>query len=299
MAIKKVEDVQLSTDEKRCCIQKKHRQLSIKKQCKLIGLNRASYYYEPKKPLENKELKLMNRIDVLYTKHPFYGSRQMRNALRLEAYKINRKKVQRLMRIMGLVSVAPKPNTSKPCKANNIYPYLLGGIDINQNNQVWCTDITYLRMPHGFVYLSAVMDWNSRFVLSWEVSTSMEESFCISSLETALRRYNKPEIFNTDQGSQYTGRAFTGVLKANDIKISMDGKGRAMDNIMIERLWRSVKYEEIYLKDYQSIDELKDSLKEYFEFYNHERPHSTHGGKTPAEIYGVKKELTSELKLVA
>ncbi len=183
---------------------------------------------------------------------------------------------------MGLVSVAPKPNTSKPCKVNNLYPYLLKGIDINRNNQVWCTDITYLRMPHGFVYLSAVMDWSSRFVLSWEVSTSMEESFCISSLETALRRYGKPEIFNTDQGAQYTSRAFTGVLKANDIKISMDGKGRAMDNIMIERLWRSVKYEEIYLKDYQSIDELKSSLKEYFEFYNHERPHSTHGGKTPA-----------------
>ncbi len=241
----------------------------------------------------------MNLIDELYTKHPFYGSRQIRNALRLKGYKINRKKVQRLMRIMGLVSVAPKPNTSKPCKANNVYPYLLGGIDINQNNQVWCTDITYLRMPHGFVYLSAVMDWHSRFVLSWEVSTSMEESFCVSSLETALRRYEKPTIFNTDQGAQYTSRAFTGVLKANDIKISMDGKGRAMDNIMIERLWRSVKYEEIYLKDYQSIDELKSSLKEYFEFYNHERPHSTHGGKTPAEIYGVMKEVVPELKLAA
>jgi len=165
----------------------------------------------------------MNRIDELYTKHPFYGSRQMRDALRLEGYIINRKKVQRLMRIMGLVSVAQKPNTSKPCKANNVYPYLLNGLDINHNNQVWCTDITYLRMPHGFVYLSAVMDWHSRFVLSWEVSTSMEESFCISSLETALRRYDKPEIFNTDQGAQYTSRAFTGVLKANGITISMDG----------------------------------------------------------------------------
>jgi putative transposase len=172
-------------------------------------------------------------------------------------------------------------------------------MDINQNNPIWCTDITYIRMPHGFVYLSAVMDWNSRFVLSWEVSTSMEESFCVSSLETALRRYDKPEIFHTDQGSQYTGKAFTGVLKANDIKISMDGKGRAMDHIMIERLWRSVKYEEIYLKDYQRIDELKKALKEYFEFYNHQRPHSTHDGKTPAEIYGVKKELTPALKLAA
>ncbi len=299
MVVKKVKDVQLSTEEKRCCIEKEHPELSIKKQCKLIGLNRSSYYYQPKKPLHNKDLKLMNLIDEQYTKHPFFGSRQIRNVLRLKGYKINRKKVQRLMRIMGLVSVAPKPNTSKPCKANNIYPYLLGGIDINQNNQVWCTDLTYIRMPHGFVYLSAVMDWHSRFVLSWEVSTSMEESFCVSSLETALRRYKKPEIFNTDQGAQYTSRAFTGVLKANDIKISMDGKGRAMDNIMIERLWRSVKYEEVYLKDYQSIDELKSSLKEYFEFYNHERPHSTHDGKTPAEIYGVMKEIIPELKLAA
>ncbi len=183
---------------------------------------------------------------------------------RLRYYKINRKRVQRLMRIMGLVSVAPKPNTRKTCKANNIYPYLLDGIDIHQNNQVWCTDLTYIRMPHGFVYLSAVMDWNSRFVLSWEISTTMEESFCVSSLETALRRHGKPEIFNADQGAQYTSRAFTGILKINDIKISMDRKGRAMDNIMIECLWRSVKYEEVYLKDYQSIDELKSSLKEHF-----------------------------------
>ena len=160
----------------------------------------------------------MNLIDELYTKHPFYGSRQIRNALRLRSYKINRKKVQRLMRLMGLVSVAPKPNTSKPCKANNVYPYLLSGLDINRNNQVWCTDITYIRMQHSFVYLSAVMDWHSRYVLSWEISTSMEESFCVSSLETALRRYDKPDIFNTDQGAQYTSRAFTGVLKENEIK---------------------------------------------------------------------------------
>jgi putative transposase len=241
----------------------------------------------------------MHLIDELYTKHPFYGSRQLRNALRLRGYKINRKKVQRLMRRMGLVSVAPKPNTSQPCKANNVYPYLLGGITINQNNQVWCTDITYIRMPHGFVYLSAVLDWHSRFVLSWELSVTMEESFCVSSLETALRRYDKPEIFNTDQGAQYTSRAFTGVLKMNEIKISMDGKGRAMDNIMIERLWRSVKYEEVYLKDYQSIDELKHSLKAYFEFYNYERPHQAHEGRTPAEIYGVDRELIPELKAAA
>lgn len=252
----------------------------------------------------------MNLMDELYTKHPFYGSRQMRNALRdlkdqylaLPLRRINRKKVQRLMRIMGLVSVAPKPNSSEPGKGkyHTIYPYLLRGLDINRARQVYCSDLTYIRLPKGFVYLTVVMDWHSRFVLSWELSNSMDESFCVSCLETALRKYDKPEIFNTDQGSQYTGRAFTGTLKQHDINISMDGKGRAMDNIMVERLWRSVKYEEIYLKEYQNMGELKQSLKEYFDFYNYERPHSTHGGKKPAEIFGIKKDnLTPELKLAA
>jgi len=241
----------------------------------------------------------MSLIDRLYTKHPFYGSRQIRNVLRRIGHKINRKKVQRLMRLMGLVSVAPKPNTSKPNKAHKVYPYLLRNLEINRINQVWCTDLTYIRMPQGFVYLTAVMDWHSRFVLSWELSITMDESFCVSSLETALRRYEKPKIFNSDQGVQYTGRAFTGVLKANDIRISMDGKGRCMDNIMIERLWRSVKYEEIYLKEYSNIEELKRSLKAYFEFYNHERPHKFHMGRTPAEIYGVEKVKQPELKLIA
>lgn len=238
--------------------------------------------------MKDKDIALMKRIDEIYTKYPFYGSRQIRNALRREAYKINRKKVQRLMRKMGLESVAPKPNTSKPCRANNIYPYLLRGMDINRPNQVWCTDITYLRMPHGFVYLTVVMDWHSRLLLSWELSVTMDEVFCVSALETALRRYDKPDIFNSDQGAQYTSRAFTGVLKANDIQISMDGKGRAMDNIMVERLWRSLKYEEVYLKEYADIAQLKSSLKQYFEFYNYERPHQSHNGLTPAEIYGIQ-----------
>jgi len=299
LALKKIKDVKLNTDEKRCCIEKEHPQLSIKKQCELMSLNRASYYYQKQTTVPTEDLNLMNLIDEHYTKHPFFGSRQLRNVLRRIGYKINRKKVQRLMRLMGLVSVAPKPNTSKPNKAHKVYPYLLRDLEINRTNQVWCTDLTYIRMPQGFAYLTAVMDWHSRFVLSWELSITMDESFCVSSLETALRCYGKPEIFNSDQGVQYTGRAFTGVLKANDISISMDGKGRCMDNIMIERLWRSVKYEEIYLKEYSNIEELKRSLKTYFEFYNHERPHKFHTGKTPAEIYGVGKVKQPELKLIA
>ena len=256
------------------------------------------------------DLPIMNLIDEIYTKHPFFGSRQMRNRLRdlkddypeLPLSRINRKKVQRLMRKMGLVSVAPKPNTSKPGigKQHKIYPYLLRGMDINRPRQVFCSDVTYIRLPTGFVYLTVVMDWHSRFVLSWEISNTMEESFCVSCLESALRKYGKPEIFNTDQGSQYTGRAFTGLLKMHDIKISMDGKGRAMDNIMVERLWRTIKYEEIYLKEYQSLEELKQSLKTYFDFYNYERSHSYHGGKKPAEVFGVsKEEKWPTLKLAA
>ena len=188
------------------------------------------------------------------------------------------------MRLMGLVSVAPKPNTSKPCKANNVYPYLLGGLDINRNNQVWCTDITYIRMQHGFVYLSAVMDWHSRYVLSWEISTSMEESFCVSSLETALRRYDKPDIFNTDQGAQFTSEAFISVLKAANVKISMDGKGRWVDNVFIERLWRSVKYEEVYLKAYGSVAQARTGIGDYLKFYNTERKHQGIA-KTPDQAY--------------
>ena len=253
---------------------------------------------------------MINVMDELYTKYPFYGSRQMRNALRdkADAYPdlplrhINRKKLQRLMRKMGVVSVAPGPQTSKPGKGKNhqIYPYLLRGLNINKPGQVYCSDITYIRLEKGFVYLTVVMDWHSRFVLSREISNSMDDSFCVSCLESALRQYDKPEIFNTDQGSQYTGANFTGVLKKHHIKISMDGKGRAMDNIMVERLWRSIKYEEVYLKEYQNMEELKQSFKQYFEFYNYERPHSAFGAKKPAEIFGVTKEgYLPELKQAA
>jgi len=263
-----------------------HTNLSIQRQCELLNLPRGSYYRGAHEKQESKEnLEFMRLIDEEYTRHPFYGSRKMRDYLRRQGYSVNRKRTQRLMRLMGLKSVAPGPNTSKASPAHKVYPYLLRGLKIDRPNQVWCTDITYIRMPKGFVYLVAVMDWYSRRVLSWEVSTTMDEKFCVSALERALRLYPTPEIFNTDQGSQFTSNAFTQVLQDHDVKISMDGKGRAMDNIMVERLWRSVKYEEIYLKEYSDVDDLKRSLKTYFHFYNHERPHQTFDIATPAEVY--------------
>jgi len=283
-------------EEKRSCIEPGNPKLSIVRQCELIDLSRASYYRGAAVEEESAQnLELMRLIDEEYTRHPFYGTRKMRDWLCQQGHRVNRKRVQRLMRRMGLESVAPKPNTSKAAKGHKVYPYLLRGLDIERANQVWCSDLTYIRLAGGFVYLTAVMDWHSRYVLSWEVSVTMQEDFCVSALESALRRHGRPEIFNTDQGVQYTGQAFTGVLKDKGIRISMDGKGRAMDNIMIERLWRSVKYEEIYLKDYESVSELITALRVYFDFYNHERPHQGLGGATPAEVYHGRPAL----KLVA
>jgi putative transposase len=215
----------------------------------------------------------------------------MRDWLQRQGHPVNRKRVQRLMRRMGLESVAPKPNTSRPAPEHKVYPYRLRGLSIERPNQVWCADITYIRLAKGFVYLTAVMDWYSRYVLAWEVSVTMESSFCVSALESALRRHGGPEIFNTDQGVQFTGEAFTGTLKDAGVTISMDGKGRAMDNIMVERLWRSVKYEEIYLKEYANVAELVGALKRYFTFYNEERPHQGLDGRTPAEVYRGKPAL--------
>jgi putative transposase len=229
-------------------------------------------------------LELMRLIDEEYTLHPFYGSRQLRNYLCRQGFSVNRKRVQRLMRLMGIMSVAPKPNTSKKGKAHKIYPYLLRDLVIDQPNQVWCTDLTYIRMHGGFVYLVAIMDWYSRKVLSWEISNTMDDSFCVSALESAIRRYGVPGIFNTDQGSQFTGKAFIKVLQDNDIKISMDGKGCWVDNVFIERLWRSVKYEDVYLKEYPTVVALRHGLREYFRFYNDERPHESLGKCTPSEL---------------
>jgi putative transposase len=265
-------------------IEMDHPKLSISRQCELLGLSRASYYRIPGTETgENQEL--MRLIDEEYTRHPFLGSRGIRRYLRRQGHKVNRKRVQRLMRLMGLVSIAPRKRTTVPASGHKIYPYLLRGLDINRPGQVWCSDLTYIRLKRGFVFLTAVMDWHSRYVLSWEVSVTMDEGFCVSSLERALRRHPHPEIFNTDQGSQYTGAAFTGVLKDHEIKISMDGRGRVTDNIMVERLWRTVKYEEIYIKDHESVEDLIAGLREYFDYYNNSRSHQSLNDKTPAEIY--------------
>lgn len=262
--------------------------ISIARQCELIYLPRSSYYRAvDDSPIAEtpKNLELMRLIDEEYTSHPFFGSRQLRNYLGRKGHKVNRKRVQRLMRLMGIMSVAPKPNTSKKGKAHKVYSYLLRDLVIDQVNQVWCTDITYIRMHGGFVYLVAIMDWYSRKVLSWEISNTMDDSFCVSALESAIRRYGVPDIFNTDQGSQFTGNAFINVLKENDIKISMDGKGCWVDNVFIERLWRSVKYEDVYIKDYPTVVALRHGLGVYFRFYNDERPHDSLGKRTPSECY--------------
>lgn len=293
MAKKKHRASALNVAEKKQRIEPDHAELSIQRQCELLELPRSSYYRKSR--LQDGErpenLELMRRIDEEYTRHPFYGTRQMRNALRRNGYKVNRKRVQRLMRKMGLQSVAPKPGTSKPHPRHKVYPYLLRNVTIDCPDHVHCSDITYIRLAGGFAYLTAVMDWHSRFVLSWEVSVTLDAAFCVSALERSLRTFGIPEVFNTDQGAQYTGKEFTGILKEHGVQISMDGKGRAMDNIMIERLWRTVKYEEIYLKEYESVADLKRALKSYFNFYNYERSHSSLGGRCPADVYYEGREL--------
>jgi putative transposase len=227
----------------------------------------------------------MRLIDEEFLRHPFYGSRKMTAYLNRKGIPVNRKRIQRLMRLMGLESVAPKPNTSRQRKGHKVYPYLLKKMSITEPDHVWCSDITYIRLAQGFVYLTAVMDWASRYVLSWEVSVTMDDDFCVNALKSALRKHQAPVIFNTDQGAQYTGKAFTGALKDHGVQINMDGKGRCMDNIFIERLWRSVKYEKIFLEEFETVPELLSGLMEYFKFYNFERPHQSLVGNTPAEIY--------------
>jgi len=258
-------------------------QLSIRRQCELLGLNRASYYYQPR-PETVFNLELMRLIDEQYLETPFYGYPRMTVALQQKGYQVNRKRVARLMALMGLQAVGPKPNTSQPNKAHKIYPYLLRNVKINQVNQVWSTDITYIPMRQGFMYLVAIIDWYSRFVLSWEISNTLETTFCLSALEEALD-HPKPQIFNSDQGSQFTANDFTNRLEQAQIRISMDGRGRCFDNIFIERLWRSVKHELIYLNDYETGLDLTASLATYFDFYNHQRPHQSLNYQTPAQVY--------------
>jgi len=262
-----------------------NKDISIKRQCELLSLSRSSYYKQPKGESDG-DMSLMNAIDEIYTRLPFYGSRRIAKELRREkGIVVNRKRVQRLMRKMGLEAIYPRPNLSKANKEHKKYPYLLRGIEIKRPNQVWSSDITYIRIERGFMYLTVVMDWYSRSVLSWRLSNTLDSSFCVEALEEALRLYGKPEIFNTDQGSQYTSEAFTKVLLDEGIKISMDGKGRALDNVFVERLWRSVKYEEVYLKSYSTVQEVRSGLKEYFSFYNQQRLHQSLDYRAPMEVY--------------
>ncbi len=257
--------------------------LPVTKQCQLLSLNRSTAYYQPK-GVSDDDLKIMRRIDEMHLKRPFYGSRRIRDWLEAENHDINRKRVQRLMRLMGITALYPKKGTSHPGKGHKIYPYLLKGLEIDRPNQVFCTDITYVPMAKGFVYLVAIMDWHSRKILSWRLSNSMDTDFCIDALEEAIKHYGVPEIFNTDQGSQFTSEAFTDVLKSAKIKISMDGKGRWVDNVMIERFWRSLKHEEVYLKAYESVNDARVNIRKYINFYNAERKHQSLD-KTPDQAY--------------
>lgn len=260
-----------------------HTQISIRRQCQLIGLNRSTYYLKPagESPFN---LMLMRLIDQQYMKTPFYGYPKMTAWLRRQKHRVNKKRVARLMRLMGLKAVFPGRRTTIPAPRHKIYPYLLRGLAITRPNQVWSTDITYIPMVKGFMYLTAVIDWFSRYILSWELSNTLDGAFCLTALECALQN-GRPEIFNTDQGSQFTTHDFTARLQAASVRISMDGRGRAFDNIFVERFWRTIKYEDIYLKDYESVPALISGLGNYIPFYNNERPHQSLRNRTPAEVH--------------
>jgi len=258
--------------------------LAITTQCRILDLSRSSVYYRPV-PIPEHDLALMRRIDEIHLKMPFLGSRKIRDLLQREGYSVNRKKIQRLMRRMGICALHPKRRTSLPGKGHKIYPYLLRDLPVVRPNQVWATDICYIPMARGFLYLVAVMDWHSRKVLSWRLSNTLDTEFCVEALEEALLRYGAPEIFNTDQGAQFTSEAFTDKLKEAHVRISMDGKGRWVDNVFVERLWRSLKYDEVYLKAYETAAQAKRGIGNYFDFYNQERPHQSLNRFTPDEVY--------------
>lgn len=269
--------------EKRALIDPGHPAIPVSRQCRLLGVSRSGYYYQSHGESQ-ENIRLMHRIDELFTQYPFYGVEKMTAHLRRLGHPVNVKRVRRLMRKMGLEAIYPKPNLSRRHPEHRVYPYLLRDLDITHPNQVWCTDITYIRLKSGFVYLVAVMDWFSRYVLSWELSVSLDTEFCLNALDRALEQA-RPEIFNSDQGSQFTSQAFTDRLLAAGIAISMDGRGRVFDNIFIERLWRTVKYDKVYLSDWQQVGEARKGMNEYFMFYNRERPHKSLNDATPAEVH--------------
>lgn len=257
--------------------------LSVRRQCELLGLHRSNVYYQPV-PVSENDLRLMRLIDAEYLRHPHLGSRGLVSHLKLQGEVVNRKKMQRMLRCMGLKSLAPGPRTSRREPQHQVYPYLLRGLQINRPNQVWACDITFVPLQRGYLYLTAVMDWYSRYVLAWQLSNSLEVEFCVEALEEAFQ-HGRPEIFNTDQGAQFTSQTFTERLRKESIAISMDGKGRAIDNVMIERLWRTVKYENIYLKEYQSGTDCYEGLKAYFDYYRHQRPHQGLNNLTPWQAF--------------
>jgi putative transposase len=277
---------------KRAEVKKETTMMSVVQQCGLLGLSRSTFYYQPVG--ENAyNLALMRLIDEQFTKRPFYGVPRMTESLRAMGHNINPKRVRRLMRVMGLEAIYPKPRLSANGPDHKVYPYLLKGVTVDRPDQAWATDITYVRLTHGFVYLVVIMDWHSRYVVAWELSTTLDTGFCLEALRKALR-ISRPEIFNTDQGPQFTNVEFTGHLENEGIKVSMDGRGRIYDNIFVERLWRSVKYEEVYLHDYQTVPAARSHLSAYFEFYNTERLHEALGYRTPHEVYfGTKARLAS------
>jgi putative transposase len=265
-------------------IEPEHPGLSVTQQCELLGLPRSSYYHVPA-PEPEENLRLMRVIDETYLAYPFFGSRQMARWLRRQGHDVNRKRVQRLMRLMGLEAIYQKPNLSRALAGQRVYPYLLRNLAVTRPNQVWATDITYLPVQGGYVYLCAVLDWHSRCVLAWELSNTLDASFCVRAVQRAIDRHGPPEIFNTDQGCQFTSAEFTAPLLALGVKLSMDGKGRCLDNVFVERLWRTVKYEEVYLKSYVSMVDAHAQLDRFFRFYNERRPHSSLGDATPGETY--------------
>lgn len=270
---------------KRRWIDAEHSELSVSRQCVLVGLARSSYYYSAMVTERAENLRLMRQIDELYLKRPFYGYRRITGWLRELGWHMNEKRVARLMRVMGLQAVVPGPHTSRRHPEHRIYPYLLRGVTIRAPDEVWCADITYVPMRQGFLYLVAVMDWYSRYVLAWELSNMLEADFCLAALERSLEE-GTPGIFNTDQGSQFTSEDFTSCLEDAGVRVSMSGRGRVMDNLFVERLWRTVKYEEIYLRDYLDGSQARQGLARYFSFYNTQRPHQALGNRTPADVYG-------------
>jgi len=274
----------MSAPDRRALLDRDHSGLSIRRQCRLLSVARSGLYRSPR-TANDDDLTLMRRLDELFMAWPFLGSRRMTALLRADGWRVNRKRVQRLMRRMGIVALGPKPRTTRPAPGHKVFAYLLRGLAIERPNQVWCADITYIPIGRGFLYLVAIMDWASRAVLSWRLSNTMDVSFCVAALEEALARFGTPEIFNTDQGSQFTSAAFTGALAAAGIRISMDGRGRWMDNVFIERLWRSLKHEDVYLKGYADSRETRAGIGVWIAFYNTRRPHSALGHRTPMAVW--------------